>query len=419
MKLKEFLQGIPYLAWVVIYTAFCWGMFAAILGSVTPELRQELGNYQALGWLMTAWASGSIVGAMQGGRLAQRLAARKLFLNYCGLALLALLLIVFASNVWLLMIGFFCIAILEAALITLGHSILARVYTEPQARGRVLSLVDVAFSAGNLATPLIVIGLQTFSDSWRLPYQLFFIPLIAALVLFWSHRPTPGESPQALRTSGGPTGTATPTAPQPMSYLQLLRKPVLAWSMAAGMLGGFMEWAQYFWYVTYGIDVQHLSPNAARISLQFFIAGMVASRCWQAFWHSNWTLQQKLWRLNLLALAGLAMTVLLPAHGWMPAYALGNFLFGLGNGVVFPALLAVMINHVPSQAARLSALLMIGFTLGAQMAGAVLGFAADWLGVHAAYSALLIAAVGFVGVTWYLRRATGQLPATQSSGSAS
>lgn len=415
MRLKEFLQGIPYLAWVVIYTAFCWGMFAAILGSVTPELRQELGNYQALGWLMTAWASGSIVGAMQGGRLAQRLAARKLFLNYCGLALVALLLIVLASNVWLLMVGFFFIAVLEAALITLGHSILARVYSEPQARGRVLSLVDVAFSAGNLATPLIVIGLQNFGDSWRLPYQLFFIPLIAALILFWTHKPDFSESAQAPQAGGVSSSTI---AAQPMSYLQLLRKPVLAWSMAAGMLGGFMEWAQYFWYVSYGIEVQHLSPNAARISLQFFIAGMVASRCWQAFWHSSWTLQQKLWRLNLLALAGLALAVLFPAHGWMPAYALGNFLFGLGNGVVFPALLAVMINHVPSQAARLSALLMMGFTLGAQLAGAVLGFAADWLGVHAAYSALLVAAVAFVGVTWYLRQATGQLP-TQSSGSAS
>lgn len=415
MRLKEFLQGIPYLAWVVIYTAFCWGMFAAILGSVTPELRQELGNYQALGWLMTAWASGSIVGAMQGGRLAQRLAARKLFLNYCGLALVALLLIVLASNVWLLMLGFFFIAVLEAALITLGHSILARVYSEPQARGRVLSLVDVAFSAGNLATPLIVIGLQNFSDSWRLPYQLFFIPLIAALLLFWTHKPDSPESSQVPQAGGVSSSTI---AAQPMSYLQLLRKPVLAWSMAAGMLGGFMEWAQYFWYVSYGIEVQHLSPNAARISLQFFIAGMVASRCWQAFWHSSWTLQQKLWRLNLLALAGLALAVLFPVHGWMPAYALGNFLFGLGNGVVFPALLAVMINHVPSQAARLSALLMMGFTLGAQLAGAVLGFAADWLGVHAAYSTLLLAAVGFVAVTWYLRRATGQLP-TQSAGSAS
>ena len=88
MKLKEFLQGIPFLAWVVIYTAFCWGLFAAILGSVTPELRQELGNYQALGWLMTAWASGSIVGAMQGGRLAQRLAARKLLRPCAGSAVI-------------------------------------------------------------------------------------------------------------------------------------------------------------------------------------------------------------------------------------------------------------------------------------------------------------------------------------------
>jgi len=413
MKLRVLLRGIPYLAWVVIYVMFCWGLFAAILGSVTPELRQELGNYQALGWLMTAWASGSIVGAMQGGRLAQRLPARKLFLNYCGAALVALLLIVFAGNVWLLMLGFFCIAILEAAMVTLGHTTLAHVYTEPQARSRVLSLIDVAFSAGNLATPLVVIGLQQFSSNWRLPYQLFFIPLMAALFLFWLHRPTPTvASPNLAAGQSGPSQTSPASQPlnYPMSYLQLLRKPVLAWSVAAGTLGGFMEWAQYFWSVSYGINVQHLSPNAARVSLQFFIAGMVASRCWQAFWHSSWTLQEKLWRLNLLALAGLALTVLFPTHGWMPAYALGNFMFGLGNGVVFPALLAVMINHMPGQASRLSALLMIGFTLGAQLAGAVLGFAADWLGVHAAYSALLMAAAGFVAVTWYLRRATGQTP---------
>jgi len=318
--------------------------------------------------------------------------------------MLALLLIVFATNVWLLMLGFFCIAILEAALITLGHSVLARVYAEPQARGRVLSLVDVAFSAGNLATPLVVIGLQHFSDSWRLPYQLFFIPLAAALVLFWSDAPDAALQPPAPQADAAAATISPPVQPtiQPMSYLQLLRMPVIAWAVAAGVLGGFMEWAQYFWAVSYGIEVQHLSPNAARISLQFFIAGMVAARCWQAFWPSGWTLHQKLWRLNLLALTGLALAVLFPTHGWMPAYALGNFLFGLGNGVVFPVLLAVMINHVPSQASRLSALLMIGFTLGAQMAGAVLGFTADWLGLHAAYGTLLLGAVGFAAVAWYL-----------------
>ncbi|MEY4884560.1 MAG: hypothetical protein RIS34_2414 [Pseudomonadota bacterium] len=398
MKLKQFLGGIPYLAWVVIYTAFCWGLFAAILGSVTPELRQELGNYQALGFLMAAWASGSIVGAIQGGRLAQRVAARQLFLNYCGVAMLALALIIFAPNVGLLMLGFFGIAVLEAALVTLGHSILAQVYADPLARARVLSLVDVAFSAGNLATPLVVIGLQTFSDSWRLPYQLFFIPLAAALILFWSHKPS--HTPHDFKATQSDTASDTP-----VSYRQLLRMPVVAWAVAAGVLGGFMEWAQYFWYVSFGIEVQHLSPNAARINLQFFIAGMVAARCWQAFWHSDWALHHKLWRLNLIALAGLTVTVLLPAHGLMPAYALGNFLFGLGNGVLFPVLLAIMINHVPSQAARLSALLMIGFTLGAQIAGAVLGFTADRLGIHAAYATLLLASLGFVGVAWQLGRA--------------
>ena len=63
MKLKDFLSGIPYAGWVVIYTALCWGMFASILGVVTPELKKELGNFQDMGLLMAVWAAGSVVGA--------------------------------------------------------------------------------------------------------------------------------------------------------------------------------------------------------------------------------------------------------------------------------------------------------------------------------------------------------------------
>jgi MFS family permease len=397
MQFSKFIKGIPYLAWAVTFVALCFGIFAAILGAVTPELRDELGSYQRMGVLMMAWVSGGVIGAIQGGRLAQRVRPRTLFLSYCGFALLALGLIIWAPNFVGLLIGFFCIAVVESALITLGHSILAEVYTEPQARARVLSLIDVAFSAGTVITPALVIGLHQFSTSWRLPYQLFFIPLGLAFLLFVREKPF-----SKIVIHAENSADALPIQ-QRLSYLNLVRIPTIAWCMAAGVFAGFTEWGQYFWYVSYGIQTQSISANAARIGMQSFVAGMLIVRCWQAFFHSNFSLHQKLWRLNLLALIGLGSAVLLPHHGVAWFYSASNFLFGLGVGVAFPILLTLMINAVPNQSSKLSALLMIGFTLGAQLAGLLIGNLADWVGVQLAYSTLLGAVILFTVAIWMIR----------------
>jgi MFS family permease len=271
MQFNQFIKGIPYLGWAVTFVALCFGLFAAILGAVTPELRAELGSYQRMGVLMMAWVSGGVVGAIQGGRMAQMYRPRPLFLSYCSFALLALALIVWAPNFWSLLLGFFCIAIVESALITLAHSILAEVYTEPTARARVLSLIDVAFSAGTVITPALIIGLHQVSTSWRLPYQLYFIPLGLAMLLFLPTKPFLQVKSHAADDSG----TAADTAVQSHGYLSLSRNPTIAWCMAAGVFAGFIEWGQYFWYVSYGIQTQGISANALACS----VSSLVCWRC--------------------------------------------------------------------------------------------------------------------------------------------
>ena len=380
-----------YLAWVVIYTAFCAGIFAAILGAVTPELREELDNYQQLGILMMVWSSGAVLGALQGGRMAQRYPPRPLFLGYTVVALASIGLIVLSPNFGTLLLGFFVVALVETALFTLAHGILADVSPQPELRARLLSMVDVAFSLGNLLSPLLVIGVQAVNTNWRAPYALYQLPLLAVLLLFWPRRyfAQLAAPHHAAEEAGGG-----------LSYAQLLRRPVIAWTVGGGVLAGFLEWGQNFWYVSYGISAQHLSPNSARVGLQFFVAGMVAARLWQAFFHSSWSIRQKLWRLNLLALAGMALNVLLPGVGGWGLPAVGNLLFGLGVGVVFPVLLATMIDAAPGQASRLSALLMLGFSLGSQLAGVVVGSLSDWVGLRWAYGCMLLVVMAFTAVVW-------------------
>jgi hypothetical protein len=62
-----------------------------------------------------------------------------------------------------------------------------------------------------------------------------------------------------------------------------------------------------------------------------------------------------------------------------------------------------MINAAPQQSSKLSALLMISFTLGAQLAGLLIGNLADWAGVQIAYSTLLGALVLFTVAVWMIR----------------
>jgi MFS family permease len=408
MQFKQFMGGIPFVGWAITFAALCSGLFAAILGAVTPELRAELGSYQSMGVLMMAWVSGGVLGAFQGGKLAQKVHPRTLVLAYIGSALLSTLVLVGSPNFAGMLVGFFCFSAAETAFMTLGHSILSQVYSEPTSRARVISLIDVAFSAGTVVTPAAIIGLHQFDSSWRLPYLLFLVPMGLAFLLFLRKGAFNPIAWHGSHDDSGAVETLAQRQTKPQSYLTLARVPTIMWCMAAGVFAGFIEWGQYFWSVSYGIQSQGVSANSARFGLQSFVAGMLVVRCWQAFFHSNMSLHQKLWRLNLLALLGLGASVLLPHHGMPWLFSVSNFLFGLGVGVVFPMLLSLMINAAPTQSSKLSALLMISFTLGAQLAGLFIGNLADWTSVQIAYSTLLGGLVLFTVAVWMIRYRTAK-----------
>jgi MFS family permease len=82
----------------------------------------------------------------------------------------------------------------------------------------------------------------------------------------------------------------------------------------------------------------------------------------------------------------------------------GNCMFGLGIGVVFPILLATMIDAAPGQTSRLSALLMIGFSVGAQLAGLLVGSLSDVVGLRWAYACMLVVVLAFTAVVWKIVR---------------
>jgi len=59
------LRGLPYVAWVILYCAVSWGIFGALLGAITPNLRAQMGvSFQQVGWLMAFWSAGGAIGSL-------------------------------------------------------------------------------------------------------------------------------------------------------------------------------------------------------------------------------------------------------------------------------------------------------------------------------------------------------------------
>lgn len=395
------LMGLPFVAWVILYCAVTWGIFGALLGAVTPNLRAQMGvSFQQIGWLMAMWSAGGAAGSLLGGAIAKRFPPYKLLVVYTLLVVGGLVGVLLAPSFGWLALFMVTIATFETALFTLGHGLLAEMSDDPELRTRIVSLVDVAYSLGTVLSPLLVAAVLLFSNQWRAPYAVFGLLALVMLVLTLQR--------SRLRGVGFRVHAADAFEPnalrRPLGYAGLLRQPLVRWVLAAGVCSGLTEWGQYFWFVSFATESLGLHEQSARLALGFLMAGMVVGRVWQAFGHSRWSLEQKILRLGTLASVALAAMWFTPAgapFGWL---ALCNFAAGLGVSVAFPILLGSALRGFPQEAPRLSALLMIAFTVGAQLAALLMGELAEAYGLRVAYATLVVAAVAFVGCVWQLGR---------------
>ena len=398
------LRGLPYVAWVILYCAVTWGIFGALLGAVTPNLRAQMGvSFQQVGWLMAIWSAGGAVGSLLGGTIAKRFPPRRLLRAYTAAVMVAVVGVLLTSSfAWL---AFFMVAVatFETALFTLGHGLLAEMSDDPEQRARIISLVDVGYSTGSVLSPLLAAATLALDPSWRSPY-LAFVALALVLLLLTLPR-GPLRSVQ-FRVDHAPDASAAPgmAGSAPLGYAGLLRQPLVRWVLLAGLCSGLSEWGQYFWFVSFATDALGQHEQTARLALGFLMAGMISGRVWQAFVHSRWRMEQKIQGLGLLAALALAGVWLSPADAPFAWLALCNFLTGLGVSVGFPILLGIALRSFPQEAPRLSALLMIVFSAGAQIAALLMGELAEHFGLRAAYAVLVGAAFGFAACAWVLAR---------------
>ncbi|MEU4997519.1 MFS transporter [Streptomyces sp. NPDC021622] len=190
-------------AWALLLvlcgTIFLEGIDIAMLAIAIPAIRSDLGlSTGTAAWVLSAYVLGYAGFTLLGGRAADLLGRRRMFLVWLGVFLLFSGLGGLATEGWMLIVARFVTGLAAAFMTPAAMSIITTSYAEGPERNKAL-LVFAGTSAGGFSLGLVVGGLLT-GLGWR---WVFFAPvLLAGAILAAAVRLVPGEAVPERRTPG-------------------------------------------------------------------------------------------------------------------------------------------------------------------------------------------------------------------------
>ena len=193
----------PRTAWAVLLVlcgaVFLEGIDVSMMGVALPAMRAELDlSTAALQWVVSAYVLGYGGFVLLGGRAADLLGRRRMFLFWLGVFVLFSGLGGLATEGWMLIVARFATGVAAGFLAPAGLSIITTTFAEGPARNQAL-LVYAGTGAAGFSLGMVAGGLLTAID-WR---WVFFAPvLVAAAILAAAVRIIPPDG-GVRRTAGG------------------------------------------------------------------------------------------------------------------------------------------------------------------------------------------------------------------------
>ncbi|MFK0225852.1 MFS transporter [Streptomyces sp. NPDC090303] len=184
---------------VLCGTIFLEGIDVAMLAVAVPTVRADLGlTTGTAAWVMSAYVLGYAGFTLLGGRAADLLGRRRMFLGWLAVFLVFSGLGGLADQGWTLILARFVTGVAAAFMTPAALSIITTSYEEGPQRNQAL-LVFAGTAAGGFSLGLVIGGLLT-QLGWR---WVFFAPvLLAAALLVAALRLVPKE-PRPARGQGG------------------------------------------------------------------------------------------------------------------------------------------------------------------------------------------------------------------------
>lgn len=189
-------------AWALLFVLcgaiFLEGVDVSMMGVALPSIRAELGmSTSELQWVVSAYVLSYGGFVLLGGRAADLLGRRRMFVGWLVVFLLFSGLGGFATEGWVLIVARFVTGVAAAFMTPAGLSIITTTFPEGPQRNRAL-LVYAGTAAGGFSLGMVVGGLLAGID-WR---WVFFAPvLLAGVILVFAVRLIPKE-PRPQRAGG-------------------------------------------------------------------------------------------------------------------------------------------------------------------------------------------------------------------------
>ncbi|MEQ4720270.1 MFS transporter [Nonomuraea sp. B19D2] len=177
---------------------FLEGIDVAMLNVALPSIRADLGlSTGVLSGVVSAYVLGYGGFMLLGGRAADLLGRRRMFLLWLGVFLAFSGLGGFAHEGWVLLVARFVTGVAAAFMTPAGLSLLTTTFPEGPRRNRAL-LIYAGTAAGGFALGLVIGGLLT-AFGWR---WVFFAPVLLSLVILLAAIPLLKDSPSESRGGG-------------------------------------------------------------------------------------------------------------------------------------------------------------------------------------------------------------------------
>ncbi|WDR36256.1 MFS transporter [Pseudomonas serboccidentalis] len=316
------------MAWVLAALLFINRLSSMVKLFMALYLRQELGlAIETVGWLLSAYGGGLLIGSMLGGLLSDHVRTARLTAALFFVSVWVLILLGLVTQVPLLAALLLLSGAVDGAIRTL-HQRLIMEYCEPAQRSRAQALSRVARNLG-MAAAGIAGGVLAQTD---FRWVFFGSAAMTLLALLWFVRTTWRRAvlePDEVAEAG--TGTGAP-----------LRDTAFLWLLGAAVLLGMAFDTVYSTLGNYLRDYYHLSTEA--IGWQFGLNAMlvVALQIPLTHWGERWGARRQLLAGCVLLAVGLGM---LPFGSGLFYVCLSTVIWTLGEAFFMPPMNVLVMQH--------------------------------------------------------------------------
>jgi MFS family permease len=211
---------------------FLEGIDVSMMGVALPSIRADLSlSTSSLQWVVSAYVLGYGGFVLLGGRAADLLGRRRMFLGWLVVFIAFSGVGGLATEGWMLLLARFVTGVAAAFLAPAGLSIITTSFAEGRARDRAV-LVYAGAAAGGFSLGMVAGGLLTAVD-WR---WVFFAPVVVATAILIAAVPLiPRDPPRPARAGGiDVLGTATLTGGMMLLVVAVVRAPDVGVAVTLG-----------------------------------------------------------------------------------------------------------------------------------------------------------------------------------------